>query len=382
MRWVLPPKNDGETYYTYFLIQFEDCEIPEYDYTIVDALSEVADQLQIAETAFDDGTLKAQAVVSGIVLTDAEWVRWKDTFELPERFHTSSESPLQVDNTSDLPEGKMSAAVKRIKEKLEERIKTLEQKEAAEPGEMTHVRVLLGAGAFYLKQVLDWITEELAAAPVQDPHKTEHPRCVAHDLIYSGSKCPLCEADEMLAEGDKTEGEGDKDFWCWFATHFRSASEHHDYAATGEKASYWEGYMDAMIAVGDMAPENITQPSHSPLIPDKGSETEPGGIDPGEIPKMSDELAALSDMSAIEYSRLCDRFGKDSYDSSDIVDAHEAGQSWMYRKLQPDLSSANSKINQLEDQLTAAKTCWEAETDCRQELQAKVENLEDWIRSH
>jgi len=96
MRWVLPPKNDDETYYTYFLIQFEDCGIPEYDYTIVDALSEVADQLQIAETSFDDDTLKAQAVVSGIALTDAEWVRWKDTFELPERFNTSSESSIPV----------------------------------------------------------------------------------------------------------------------------------------------------------------------------------------------------------------------------------------------------------------------------------------------
>jgi transcriptional regulator with XRE-family HTH domain len=67
------------------------------------------------------------------------------------------------------------------------------------------------------------------------------------------------------------EGE-QKDFWYWFHTHFREASEHHDHAHTGEKASYWEGYMDAMTAVGDMAPENI---SREPSLPKQEGEKEP-----------------------------------------------------------------------------------------------------------
>lgn len=51
-------------------------------------------------------------------------------------------------------------------------------------------------------------------------------------------------------------GEQQKEFWYWFQTHFRSASENHDHAPTGEKASYWEGYMDAMAAVDEAAHEN------------------------------------------------------------------------------------------------------------------------------
>lgn len=87
MRFIPPPTDDAKTYYTYFLIEFEDCGIPEYDYTICETLGDIGHELQIAETSFDDDTIEAKAVITGIVLTKDELAHWKKTYQLPSRFH-------------------------------------------------------------------------------------------------------------------------------------------------------------------------------------------------------------------------------------------------------------------------------------------------------
>lgn len=61
----------------------------------------------------------------------------------------------------------------------------------------------------------------------------------------------------------------------------------------------------------------------------------------GEIPQMSHELSAQSDVAALEYGKLKDfpilnESGDvmEGYDiGTDLTEAHEAGQIWMYRKL-------------------------------------------------
>lgn len=65
-----------------------------------------------------------------------------------------------------------------------------------------------------------------------------------------------------------------------------------------------------------------------------------------EIPQMGYELSALSDIAAIEYGTLRDRLIEDQpYDSSDIVEAHEAGQMWMYHKMLEEITKTNTRYS-------------------------------------
>jgi len=93
----------------------------------------------------------------------------------------------------------------------------------------------------------------------------------------------------------------------------------------------------------------------------------------GEVPaapKMSDELAALSDIAALEYGKdngqnVC----REEYDydnSADLTDAHEAGQSWMYRKLQPEITQLLADKEALRLERNEIRQRWE---DCQKELQ-------------
>lgn len=71
-----------------------------------------------------------------------------------------------------------------------------------------------------------------------------------------------------------------------------------------------------------------TNAGDMPFAPLK--EKEEAGI-PEEVPKMSFELAGMSDVAAIEYGT---NLPLDHLDiASELTDAHLAGQSWMYRKL-------------------------------------------------
>lgn len=69
-------------------------------------------------------------------------------------------------------------------------------------------------------------------------------------------------------------------------------------------------------------------------VPGQTPQTEERGEVPEEIPKMNDELAAQSDVAALEYSNKHGRETYSYYDNgADICDAHEAGQNWMYRMM-------------------------------------------------
>jgi predicted nucleic acid-binding Zn-ribbon protein len=83
--------------------------------------------------------------------------------------------------------------------------------------------------------------------------------------------------------------------------------------------------VNALNAMVDLAKKMPTEPPATGEIP-------------AEVPKMSDELAALSDVAALEYSKKNGRETYSYYDNgADICDAHEAGQSWMYHKMQEEI---------------------------------------------
>lgn len=85
---------------------------------------------------------------------------------------------------------------------------------------------------------------------------------------------------------------------------------------------------------------DINNETHCPgcgAMISKQHSRQPQGEIPEEIPKMSDELAAQSDVAALEYSK--NNAGDSQYlTEADICEAHEAGQSWMYRKMQEEIA--------------------------------------------
>lgn len=66
------------------------------------------------------------------------------------------------------------------------------------------------------------------------------------------------------------------------------------------------------------------------------------------IPKMSDELAAMSDVAALEYGKengVRLRSGDiDFYNGADLTNAFEKGSSWMYRQMREGLEEARHDI--------------------------------------
>jgi len=69
-----------------------------------------------------------------------------------------------------------------------------------------------------------------------------------------------------------------------------------------------------------------------------------------EVPKMSDELAAMADVAAIEYGdtngqSVC-REEIDYDNSADLTDAFLAGQNWMYREMQKEISSLRTQLSE------------------------------------
>lgn len=64
--------------------------------------------------------------------------------------------------------------------------------------------------------------------------------------------------------------------------------------------------------------------------------------------KMGNELAAMSDIAAIEYGRYFEQFmGDGEYDSSHITEAHERGQIWMWRRLQQEINDYRTLLEEL-----------------------------------
>jgi len=67
-----------------------------------------------------------------------------------------------------------------------------------------------------------------------------------------------------------------------------------------------------------------------------------------DTPQMSNELAAMSDVAALEYAQHCERFiGERAYDSSHITEAHECGQIWMWRRLQQEINDYRILLSEL-----------------------------------
>jgi len=83
-----------------------------------------------------------------------------------------------------------------------------------------------------------------------------------------------------------------------------------------------------------------------------------------EVPKMSDELAAQADIAAIEYGKEHGTSGAPfSYDNSgDLTNAHEAGQSWMYREMQKELFSLRTQLSEAQNDRDAWKEKFEKAT--------------------
>lgn len=84
-REYIKPPEDGQTYYTYFRLDFIDCGL-EYDYTICDKMHKVKCALDGVEWQLDDDTINARVEITGIALTAKEWECWQETFQLPARF--------------------------------------------------------------------------------------------------------------------------------------------------------------------------------------------------------------------------------------------------------------------------------------------------------
>ena len=85
---------------------------------------------------------------------------------------------------------------------------------------------------------------------------------------------------------------------------------------------------------------------------------------------MNDKLAAESDIAALDYANLCERFiGSRPYDSSHIAEAHEKGQIWMWRKLipQPSPTEQEGEREDMTDQ-----ECLEMLKDANASLQSQL----------
>lgn len=70
------PRDKKDTVYTYFKIEYVDCANVDYDYTIVESLDDVRDNLQIAYQDLDDPELEATVIITGIGMTVAEYEKW------------------------------------------------------------------------------------------------------------------------------------------------------------------------------------------------------------------------------------------------------------------------------------------------------------------
>jgi hypothetical protein len=64
--------------------------------------------------------------------------------------------------------------------------------------------------------------------------------------------------------------------------------------------------------------------------------------------KMSDQLAAEADMAAIDFGQLSVSPDEDTPDGSELTDAYSAGQNWMWRKLQAEISSLKDRLDDAE----------------------------------
>lgn len=69
-----------ETVYTYFKIVFKNCGL-DYDYTIVETLSDALQYLESVETDLDDPEAKAKVIITGIGMTEKQWNEWVKVVE-------------------------------------------------------------------------------------------------------------------------------------------------------------------------------------------------------------------------------------------------------------------------------------------------------------
>lgn len=109
------------------------------------------------------------------------------------------------------------------------------------------------------------------------------------------------------------------------------------------------------------------------------SERTKEGASQSEVPQMDFDLAAQSDIAAIEYGRHCDRFiGERAYDSSHITEAHEQGQMWMYRRLQSHLSAITAERDEallIQAGIEEGAEEWKAQYE---NLLARMKNTKPW----
>ena len=82
-----------------------------------------------------------------------------------------------------------------------------------------------------------------------------------------------------------------------------------------------------------------------------------------EVPVMSDQLAAEADMAALDFGRLAASPEGEGPDGSELTDAYEAGQSWMWRKLQAEISSLKSRYEIVTADWNEEKNALQAEIE-------------------
>ena len=64
-------KNDN-TKYTYYRLEFKDCNL-DFDYTIVENISDIKDWINTLDIELDDDTKKAEIKITGIGMTPVQF---------------------------------------------------------------------------------------------------------------------------------------------------------------------------------------------------------------------------------------------------------------------------------------------------------------------
>lgn len=82
-----------------------------------------------------------------------------------------------------------------------------------------------------------------------------------------------------------------------------------------------------------------------------------------ELPVMGHQLAAEADIAALDFGRLAASPDGEGPDGSELTDAYEAGQSWMWRKLQAEISSLKSRYEIVTADWNEEKNALQAEIE-------------------
>jgi len=71
-----------EPIFTHYKITYKNCPSVDYDYTIVENIEDIADQIQVVDTDLDDPdqSPKASVKITGIGMTRTQFSKWFKTY--------------------------------------------------------------------------------------------------------------------------------------------------------------------------------------------------------------------------------------------------------------------------------------------------------------